>query len=83
MKIKYEPVAWLTGIATVLVGLAGTTAITNALPARMAGALTMAAAGATLILGVLTRDKVTSLARPRDALGRPLVPDGVTGSEPI
>lgn len=72
-KIKFEPVAWLTTLSAVLVALASTQAVTDALPARWVGALGATATVVTMVVGYLTRDSVTPLARPRDRMGRALV----------
>lgn len=70
--MKFEPVRWMTLVLTVLSALAGTAAFTDLLPAPVLGAVGVAIAVLTAVLGVLTRSAVTPLAQPRDAGGTPL-----------
>jgi hypothetical protein len=73
--VKFEPVRWMTLVLAVLSALAGTAALTDLLPVRVVGAVGVAIAVLTAVLGVLTRGAVTPLAQPRDAVGTPLVPN--------
>jgi hypothetical protein len=75
MKLKLEPVKWMTVALGVLTGLAGVTAVTDLLPKSVVGGMAIAIAVLTALLGAVTRDAVTPLARPRSEDGTPLVPD--------
>lgn len=70
--MKFEPVRWMTLVLTVLSALAGTAALTDLLPKTVLGAVGVAIAVLTAVLGVLARGAVTPLAQPRDAGGTPL-----------
>lgn len=70
--MKFEPVRWMTWTLAILSALTGTGALMDILPARVAGALVVAVAVLTAVLGGITRAAVTPLARPRDASERSL-----------
>lgn len=72
--MKYQPVRIMTVIVAVLTALLGVGDLTSILPATVVGAAVTGVAVLTAILGALTRARVTPLARPRDAVGTPLVP---------
>lgn len=74
MKVKFEPVAWLTAAVAILTALSGVSAFWDILPAKAQGGILAAIAILTAILGVLARGAVTPLAQPEDAEGRQLVP---------
>lgn len=80
--IKIQPVAWLTGVVTVLVAVEGANEALHFLPAAWTPYLLGAIAVVTAILGVLTQGAVTPLARPRDDAGNPLVPKWAAGDTP-
>ncbi len=75
MKIKFEPVAWLTVAAIVVGGLIEADRELHVLPAPWAHWLAVAALVLGLVVaGVKARGAVTPVAAPRDDGGRPLVP---------
>lgn len=74
MKLKIQPVAWMTTVLAVLVAVDSALAGTGVYPASVAAWVGAAIAVLTAILGALTHGAVTPLARPRDSSGRALVP---------
>ncbi|HEX6968859.1 MAG TPA: hypothetical protein VF174_08650 [Micromonosporaceae bacterium] len=72
--MKVEPVRWMGLILAALVALSGVEAFLDLLPSWARAALAAAIAVLTAVLAEATREKVTPLARPRDAAGQPLVP---------
>lgn len=73
-SIKFKPVAWLTGLVSVLTALEAVDAKVHVLPAAWTPYLVGAIAVLTVVLGALVHGVVTPLARPRDDAGTPLVP---------
>lgn len=72
--MKFEPVRIMTVTVATATALLGVGELTSILPATVVGAAVTGVAVLTAILGALTRARVTPLARPRDAVGTPLVP---------
>lgn len=74
MRMKFNPVAWMSTLLTVLIAvdsaLAGNHAYSPTVAAWVGGVIALL----TALLGVLTHKIVTPLARPRDSSRRPLVP---------
>lgn len=79
MSWRTKPVAILTAVSAVLSGIVGSTFLMGILPAKTAALITLANAVVTAILGALAHGIVTPLARPRDAMKRPLVPARASG----
>jgi len=73
-KFKFEPVRWMTATLGVLVAVEAVNEGAHLLPAAWSPYLLGAIAVLTALLGKLTRDRTTALARPRDDAGAPLVP---------
>lgn len=76
-SFKFRPVVWLTTIAAILTGLTAASAeppLDHLLPHAVAGWLGAITVIVTVVVGAVTHNLVTSLARPRDAKRRPLVP---------
>jgi hypothetical protein len=72
-----KPVAWLTTVAAVLTGATTITAtppLSGHVPDAVTAWLGAATVVVTVVLGVLTHNRVTPVAAPRDNLGRALVP---------
>ena len=74
MKLKFNPVAWMTTVLTVLIAVDAALGGTGAYPPAVAAWVGAAIAFLTTLLGVLTHGKVTPTARPRGAAGERLVP---------
>jgi hypothetical protein len=74
MKVKFEPVRWMTWTLAVLAALTGADAQFHVLPAGATPYLLGAGAVLTVMLGAATRSSVTPLTAPKDAAGVPLVP---------
>lgn len=72
--IKLHPVAWMSGLLTVLIAVEAVDRAAHLLPAAVAPYLLGAIAVLTAVLGKLAHGVVTPLARPRDDAGTPLVP---------
>lgn len=72
--MKRFPVAWLTGIITILVGADAILEQAHVLTPKQSSWAGIVVAVLTLIGGTITHGKVTPLAAPKDASGRPLVP---------
>jgi hypothetical protein len=73
---KHFPVAWLTGVITVLVGADAILEQAHVLTPAQSSWAGIAVAILTLIGGTVAHSKVTPVAQPRDSSGRPLVPKG-------
>jgi hypothetical protein len=73
-SIKFKPVAWMTGLLTVLVAAEAVDRVAHLLPAAWTPYLLGAIAVLTAVLGRLAHGAVTPLAAPRDNAGMPLVP---------
>jgi hypothetical protein len=72
-----KPVAWLTTASAVLAAVTTVTVtppFAGHVPDAVTGVLGAVTVIVTAVLGVLTHNRVTPLAAPRDSLGRPLVP---------
>lgn len=72
--MKFQPVAVLTTVYTMLLAILGTAAITELLPPVLLVVLTGIASVLGVVLGVATYNRVTPIARPVDGRGRPLAP---------
>jgi hypothetical protein len=77
--IKFNPVAWMTTLLTVLGALEAANEALHFLPASWSPYLLGAIAVLTAVLGKLVHNNVTALARPRDDAGNPLVPKWAAG----
>jgi hypothetical protein len=82
MKIKFEPVRWMTGTLAIVAGLIAANETLHVLPAGWSEVLLYASMVLTVVLGAITRSKVTPLAAPRLDEGTPLVPKSMAGSGP-
>jgi hypothetical protein len=74
---RFQPVAWLTTVAAVLVAITAATAappLDHVLSHSVTAWLGVATVVVTTVLGVVVHGRVTPTARPRDNDGRPLVP---------
>lgn len=69
-----KPVATLVSVATVLLAVLVALAGTGVLTGRAAALVAAVIGVLNLALGYVAHQKVTPLARPRDAEGRPLTP---------
>jgi hypothetical protein len=74
MRFKFEPVAWLTTVAAVLLAIQAADEVTGMLPDRFAGWLAFLSIAVVTLLGLLARQVSTPLAKPEAADGRTLVP---------
>lgn len=81
-SIKFRPVAWMTTVLGVLVAVEAVNEGAHLLPAAWSPWLLGAIAALTAVLGRMTHDRVTPLARPRDAADTPLVPKSMAGPAP-
>lgn len=76
-SFKFQPVLWLT-TASAALGAATTVTLTPPFAGHVPGQVTTFLGGATVVvtvvLGVLTHNRVTPLVAPQDNSGRPLVP---------
>lgn len=74
MRLKFQPVAWMTGTLAVLSTLLAVDEQFHVLPEGWTKWLLLASAAITILLGKLTHGVVTPLVDPRAANGRRLVP---------
>lgn len=72
--LKRFPIAWLTGIITILTGTDAILEQAHVLTPAQSSWAGIAIAVLTLIGGTVAHGKVTPLAAPHDSTGRPLVP---------
>jgi hypothetical protein len=74
VRFKFEPVAWLTTVAAVLLAIQAADEVTGLLPDQVAGWIAFLSIVVVTLLGLLARQVSTPLAKPEAADGRTLVP---------
>lgn len=72
--MKFKPVAWLTAFYALLGALLAANQVFSILPSAWVGIIGFVAAVLGILLGKATYNRVTPLARPRNAAGEPLKP---------